>query len=219
MKTTEELQAQLDEIQAELNKRKQEPQFEVGKVYKMAGFGNRAIFKVIKLNKTNFAIAYGFNYNFNWVGYSENWSLNGAIPATDEEWEKALILHAKESGFKEGVGFDSVETGEPHIRGVNLNWNYNSAEDSLAMYSSHCGVCYKQGKWAKILEDKKIMIGGYTVEFRADNTIDVGCKKHITKAELTSLRDLMVKYDFESMQFGGNLIHIITINQILSKLI
>lgn len=161
MTTDKQIQDLLNKIE-ELKKQVQDldkPQFEVGKVYKSPNG--------LLLYNGDKAYCIGF-----WRGLFDNdWTLQDSDgefkPATTEEWKEALINHAKKMGYKEGVTVDRTGIEYWVIKEnveviINNTFNYNEDNDVLFL---GVNVIYYKGKWAKIIEPEKIMVGDNEVGF------------------------------------------------------
>ena len=151
-KTIEELQKQLDEVKQQLNK----PTFEVGKWYK------RDSGSIIFIQEFNSLIkGYGVDYVGEWRNeYISSGDKSEYRPATDKEVEEALIKEAEKRGFKEGVRVISVFSGVSSIiRNIDVDF------DPLvrALFMNGIGI-FRNGKWAEIIKDEPIKIGGYEVK-------------------------------------------------------
>ena len=100
-----------------------------------------------KGNRFGFGITGVWSSNGCDIGYIEEY----CEPATDKEVETALIKEAKKRGFKEGVKFKSV-AGEHSYYTLDILKPYFDGE---RLYLSSCGVIFKNGKWAEIIEEPK----------------------------------------------------------------
>lgn len=210
----EALEAQLKELKQELNK----PAFEVGKWYK----SNRAIYYKGDTN------AYGLNDVGQWVEYqSKNigWESYKFVPATDKEVEEALIEEAIKRGFKEGGIVKGDSYFEHSYGGIitdSATWEYDINKDELSLIrgikTNIHGVCrmivYKQGKWAEIIKDEPIKIGGYEVKRDEGGIIKIGCKK-INTFGIQDIRQFMKTHGFKKVAFDGIETDLETIEKIL----
>lgn len=85
-------------------------------------------------------------------------------PATPEEVQSMLIKEAERRGYKQGMSFiypwyTGKEVCTPLFDGRTYYYPY---DDRLEYF----GVAvYKQGRWAEIVKDSPIKIGGYEVKF------------------------------------------------------
>ena len=159
-KTIEELQKQLDEVKQQLNK----PTFEVGKWYK------RDSGSIIFIQEFNSLIkGYDVDYVGEWRNeYISSGDKSEYRPATDKEVEEALIKEAEKRGFKEGVIFNSPNATHDFSFNQKLisstfSLNYNMLEGESDKNTSSC-IIFKDGKWANIIKDEPIKIGGYEVK-------------------------------------------------------
>jgi hypothetical protein len=141
------------------------PEFEVGKWYK---HGKHSLFCFVKENMLGFN-GYGFNPD-GWCDdntWARNWEIT---PATNEEVEAALIKEAKKRGFKEGVEAKGLNHFKM-INGYDFHWfiDYN-----VLHFQNQ--LIYKEGQWASIIEEPKVVINGYEMKQEGD-IITFGCAK------------------------------------------
>jgi len=126
-------------------------EFEVGKWYKHTANNHEGL--VFCVNKNKYVGGYGFNSSGFWedcISFSKDW----LTPATDKEFETALIKEAKKRGFKEGVKFLSARDGDIRTATNEFysfdNWNkYTTLQLDTAWI-------FKGGKWATIIEEPKV---------------------------------------------------------------
>lgn len=132
-------------------------ELEVGKWYKYSdseGF----LFCITNVQNDGVEV-YGFNSWGNWIDEGSYYS-EYLIPATDKEVKDALIKEAKKRGFKEGVKFKSIVSG--NIRKF-TGFYFGSDEDECWLSNDTVGCIFKKGKWAEIIEEKKeIVVNGVT---------------------------------------------------------
>ena len=135
-------------------------------------------FEIEKWYKSEYTDAMLFQFeNGRGYGVDDNeWRSNDPMHNNNKAWteaskkevEKMLIKEAKRRGFKEGVKFKSVN-GHPFT----LDECWFSDLDSYTMWSSGCGIIFKNGKWAEIIENK-LKINGKEVKIEKDR-ITIGC--------------------------------------------
>jgi hypothetical protein len=216
MKKIEEIESRIKDLLKEVESlKKQEPKFEVGKWYK----DPNGCFMV---NCQNPNIPYNNgSFGFGFGAISSEWHDKGLgkdrclIPATPKEVETALIAEAKKRGFK-GRKVKTLDRGDNGIAwGDSLE--YDSKNDSLYGDSGGTGIIYKQGQWAEIIKEDKIMIGGYEVEKIDKGGIKIGCKK-MSIENIMTIKNFMDKYRFTKISFDGIETDLETINKILAKL-
>lgn len=236
--TTEEkinqLQAQIDELRKEVK-----PNLEVGKWYKtiLTNDDSKPLYCVTKVERHDFH-AYGFDYYGAWVndeyfGCINSSEIKERVPATDKEVEEALIKEAERRGFKEGAKFKCLELGK--IReykqydskdwgtGKNLSLRYFSDGNHLfcndGLWNKDIISCsnpsiFRDGKWAEIIKDEPVKVGGYEVKKGLFNDCVIGCKK-INLLQVHNIRVFMKEYDFKKVAFDGIEVDLETIEKIL----
>ena len=94
--------------------------------------------------------------------------------ATPEEIKSHLIEEAKRRGYKHGSIINSLITlRTKHILDMTYSKGlYDGVRTDTFWYGG--GLIYKQGKWAEIIKEEPIKIGGYEVEF-FDKYFKIGC--------------------------------------------
>ena len=226
LKKIEALEAEIKKLKDEVNK----PQFEVGKWYKVIYGGSGALgangligFVINKPNKKD------DNYHgeffdslihtpFLKIINGSMWRLCDGFKLrelTDKEVEDALIAEAKTRGFEKGVIYDATNLGfegqtDCLITSNSFEYRYNTLLiDNWRIF--------EHGKWATIIKDEPIKIGGYEVKKAEFNVYTIGCKS-VSKTALNSLRDVMINNSFKKVSFDGVETDLETINKILDKL-
>lgn len=214
-----DLQKQLDSLKAELNK-----PTEFSRGWCMIETDNKynwMLFNPYTNERGQLKYEYGFEYipfNFfkdketGYIGYSKDITKNR--PATPEEIKKALINYCESLGIKEGVIINKSEISHykypVEIR--NNNFEYDEIKDSLTIDGHNV---YKQGKFATVVKDEVIKIGGYEVK-RNGLIYIIGCK-HIHKNEVERIKKFMESNNFTEIAFDGIETDLKTINKILDK--
>jgi len=169
MKTIDERLTEIEKHLGLMPINKREPQFEVGKWYishnpksktkAMFNYNGSSMF-------IDGYIGYGITGSGTWT--NEFWHREEEsglyVLATSSEIKEALIKEAEKRGFKEGVKFKCIDGDEwisPNRIVNNKSWEYE-----LNSLSKRGQVCiYHNGKWAEIIEEETIKIGGYNVQF------------------------------------------------------
>lgn len=208
MTELEKLKQQLNEI-SEKVKQLENPKFEVGKWY-----------KTIKGHLKYFVTeesAYGFDSCRSWDGLCNGFKLNkGSFdwqPATDKEVEEALIKyfeskHGKPSNKWKAKGFWGDETMSIGDSG------YYSSSNGRNFWFGYGGTCLmNNGKWAEIIKDEPIKVGGHPVE-KHGGYVKIGCKE-IDVHRIESLSLLMKHHNFKKVAFDGIEVDLETIEKIL----
>ena len=158
---------QLKKERKQLKKQLEElPKLEVGKWYK-----NNDVLYCIEILNGNDAYGYGFDYSEIEIGeyfndHDTSWTIDDLTPATYKEVQTALIEEAKNRGFKEGVEYECADTRvvtkftDSYDDSVG-EWQFN--DNTLSKRFNN--YFFKDGKWATIIEQKKVSISGdYTKE-------------------------------------------------------
>jgi len=170
--TTEEqikaIEKQLSELKASLSK---PTQFEVEKWY-MHDHSIKCLFNYQPNGK-----GFGFNngdWTLNWCCDPSDWHKE-VRPATESEIKEALVTEAIKRGFKEGVRIEIIKgysKGNVSKNKIKSEFYYELYEDELSCESYGCDyTIYSKGKWATIVKDEPIKIGGYEVSFSGDYTM------------------------------------------------
>lgn len=227
------MKQELEKLRTELNERidlaikeltPPSSEFEVGKWYYFErDDGDSFLAKFSRLDEYRFYYSHCAPLNYhNMVWAEDDWCNVSLLkrPATKEEVESALIKEAEKRGFKEGVEIMSFFSNlTPYVSPVKLKqkdkWKYKSDEDSL--HHEDGARIYCKGKWAEIVKDSPIKIGGYEMKVEGD-AVKFGCK-NFSKVELEHLHDIMMENDFTTVHFNNyEPVSLDTINAILEKL-
>lgn len=211
MKTKQErieaLEAEIKKLKEELNK----PEFEVGKWYYCW---------------QDYLIHYSGN-ELNNYGFCSGWrsdllcSKNQPIqrPATDKEVEEALIKEAKRRGFKKGVRFECLYgwTNNKYSEWRNDEISFRYYEGGLWVYGiNFYELCiFQEGKWAEIIKEEPLKVGGYLVEKSRTDVYSIGCKI-ISGNEIRQIKSFMNANKFNKVAFDGVEVDLETINKILN---
>jgi hypothetical protein len=204
MKTElEQLKEQLNSISEKI-KQLETTSFQKGKWYKR----NKELLVWNDYKKT-----YGFTEDGMWSNdmlFSRD--LNICVPATDKEVEEALIKEAKKRGFKDGVKIKPV-SGDINILFDNkFEYLKKWHEYKNALFIDNYLV-FSNGKWAEIIKDEPIKVGGYEVKKNADY-YEIGCRE-IPKCDIKDLSIFMSSQRFTKVSFDGVETDLETINKIL----
>jgi hypothetical protein len=137
---------------------------------------------------------YPLKWNDHYAGYVYEKALESATPS---EIEAHLIEEAKRRGYKQGVVVKSFHNRNTWA--LQGDVRYIEETDSL---SDRMTYLYQKGKWAEIIKEEKIKIGGYEVEFKKGE-IKVGCKY---------FTNYMIKCLDEVSKFCKSTDNVITVN-------
>ena len=215
--TKEQLQAELKALTERINAYQDEPEY--NKWY--TGADGKSICYAVEPDMDNWFRCYGIDIEGKWFNTGQTpW--NDKRPAPDKEVEEALIKEAKKRGFKEnfGVQFIGVQfnckdyLGSEYIITENGLLKFYPESNELAL--GH-GVIMRNGQWAEIISEPKIMIGGYEVVCTENDGFKIGCK-NICRTEIKFFQEFMIRYNFTKTSFDGVEVSLETINQILAKL-
>jgi hypothetical protein len=217
MRKIEEIESQIKDLLKEVeNLKKQEPKFEVGKWYVVTSVNNYKYLFNYQSTTNNQYIGFGYNYKLeSWITspLMETNQLQSITPATPSEIETALIAEAKRRGFKDNLIIKDAKYKEKSPPQFG-HYRYIADQDGL---TNDMSWVYYQGQWAEIIQEDKIMIGGYEVEKIEKGGIKIGCKK-MNIESVTSIKNFMDKYNFTKVSFDGIEVSLETINKILAKL-
>ena len=116
--------------------------------------GLKCLHFVTKITDSKEYFAYGFSFSNEWKNNKGFGSVNDYTNknfrlATNKEVEEALIKEAKKRGFKEGVEFKSVSSGNSIERVYDV-FSYYSNQNQLC---SAGGSVFIGGKWAEIIKE------------------------------------------------------------------
>jgi hypothetical protein len=213
MDKIQQLEKQLADISAELQKLKSEPKFEVGKWYKFKSDFCSAIV-CYQGGKSG----YGFSES-NWK-HHESWTFDvnalDWIPATESEVFEALEKEAIKRGIVVGVTIDKLNIGDSMNRDVvkitNLGLGFVFSLEENRLRFNGDTVFYK-GKWAEIISEP-FKICGYEVEEEC-SVYTIGCKK-LTRANIHDLKVIMDLLNFKTVQFDEYKVTLEEVNKILN---
>ena len=155
------LQEQIEQLKNE------KPKFEVGKWYR-----DKQITVFCEESSNNSATIYGCGVRDN--GCELNWADdnnflydNTIREATDKEVEEALIKEAKKRGFKDVKhNFIDVDGGSHHSELSFKDLFFLKRQNFLC--DGYGNVIFKNGKWAEIISEPKVIINGYEMEQRGN---------------------------------------------------
>lgn len=177
-----------------------------------------------KFDKEMGAKGYGFK-NDEW--YYPNkfyWSTMGARPVTDKEVKDALINEAIKRGVKKGVKIKCL-----HGWSEKAAFWYNKKDVKFVFCNnglwveglSEYTLCvFQDGKWAEIIKDEKIMIGGYVVR-RHQNGKDTTIDGNLFTKEFWEASKIVSEHSKAKIMVGCSKqfdVSLETINKILDKL-
>jgi hypothetical protein len=182
MNELEKLEKAKQDIQDKIDKLNSEPKLNTPKLnkwYKVEG-SNMLVFAQ-EYSSHNQVYGYGF--------WDDEWCDNNSestwcdkdelIPATNEEVEAALIKEVKKRGFKKGAKFFGCHGAEKNklieIAGKGIKYVDKSKGHGLTgVYFKNSWIFYK-GKWAKIVEESKVVINRHVMQVSLVNRIKFGC--------------------------------------------
>lgn len=130
-------------------------------------------------------------------------------PATEEETQSALVAEAKRRGFKEGVTIrvDWYDDEAYTLNGCPISLGheiYNDGDDTALRMGGAC--IYSNGKWAEILKDQPITVGGYEVRYDVKTglgaKVTIGCQTY-TRWDVNLLFGCMDGMNIESLKVKG----------------
>jgi hypothetical protein len=159
-------QRQLAELKKELN-----PELEVGRWYKTMSDN---LFCYTGRNTDGVILGYGFIDN-DWDNWKWGSEKNDKTLATEQEVFEALKKEAIKRGFKEGVTLKATGINKEFYwidSPISGEHEYHAETDTLDSSNGN-GYIYHKGKWAEIIKEEPIIIGGFEVCFpnNADSRI------------------------------------------------
>tara|TARA_R110000772_G_C13200220_1_gene429957 strand:+ start:87 stop:794 length:708 start_codon:yes stop_codon:yes gene_type:complete len=147
-------------------------------------------FRVTKFIEDGWANVYGFDCDGDWMADCAKAYMEDSYRLLTESEHKtiletALIAEAKKRGYKEGVEVNCLVTGKGEVL---TNGGFKLNSQSYLIAKSKGGVVphsfiFRDGKWATIIEEPKVVIGGYEMQQDGD-IISFGCAR-FTKKQLT----------------------------------
>jgi len=161
---------------------------------------------------------YGF-YDEVWIEGTEATSMftkSMDKTATHEEVEKAFIKEAEKRGYKEGAKTSCLRSCTQGIIDDNIKHSifvqeFNTLEISFSGRVN--GIIFKEGKWAEIIEEPKVIINGYEMK-QEGNKIIFGCMS-FTTSRVQSLYKHCEVLGISSVSIDENqCTHIISLNQL-----
>ena len=172
--------------------------YEVGKVYK----NGRLLMMCTEILNDNTFRSYGFISSGRWV-YNDVCNSSNWEEATKKEWESALIKEAEKRGFVDGVKFILIEgtVGEVNkYEIVDINYDLRTNNHLIATTQRADYTIMKDGKWAEIIEEKKVL---FTTEDGVDMYDDghgVSTEKvwkiHVSETRLMFCCSVVVDKDY-----------------------
>jgi len=216
------IEKQLADFKAEQDKRFEEFKASLVKpeLNKWYGYNDSSI-HLVYLKNLNGYDCYGFDSN-GWQQGS-NWTLQNLRPATPSEIQEALTKEAIKRGFKFEIRFNaltnSVKAYNHEIGKVGSGDTFDFENDELHTtgYGRHC--IYKQGKWATIIKDEVIKIGGYEVKILTQQKTEID--GHLFSRDFWEAAKKISENSKAKIMIGCSKqfdVSLETINQILEKL-
>jgi hypothetical protein len=144
-------------------------------------------------------------------------------PATHKEVETALIAEAKKRGFKEGVKINRSTEMEFLFdeRGVGLYGSkiipngkeFAFRENYLILNGKFIFI---DGKWATIIEEPKVVIGGYEMK-QEHQKVMFGCME-FSKSHIKALYANCKKLKVQSVMIEGTVVQIDQLKEIVENI-
>lgn len=137
-------------------------------------------------------------------------------PATPEEIKEALSACCKRLGLVDGAVVETLNAGRRRQEDTGQGFKYDPVTDSFGLYGM--GWIYQQGKFATVVKDEFIKIGGYEVKWSSDKSIlKVGCKEYPYRW-VADLKSSMANFKISHVIIENEDVNLDTINKILNKL-
>lgn len=209
------LKEQLNSISEQIKALESNPRFEIGKWHKSDRFPKWVMYRESKDS------CYGIDCDGDWF---YNTQINFTDPhvssfATPQEIEDALIKEAVKRGFKEEVSWKSLIY-------TNTITNYNNNSGFTGDKGFKCnteknqlsfgyGLIFDNGKWAEILPNEVIKVGGYECKKIDHDNYSIGCKK-FHRNDFNNAKRLLEKSGCNELYFDSIGFSVELINKILS---
>jgi hypothetical protein len=204
-------QRELAELKKELN-----PELEVGKWYK----DRKWLVFVTSLTGDKGIKCYGFEGDW-WYDNTDRIGICGYV---SDEWKLATEQEVFEALKKEAIKYPKGCKIKP-TNGLfdGNNSSYNGDElywDGQDLYfenkTGYCVSLFRDGKWAEIIKEEPIMIGGFEVK-KHDicDSFRIGCK-NVYRSEISHIKNIMESHQFKTVAFDGTEVTLETINKIIN---
>lgn len=220
MRNLEELKKSLVKIiDSEIKKFEQEqakPAFEVGKWYKENN-GRKMWF--IKSLDGRDQMSFGFNADGIWTDLEQRHSIPSEFHvATPTEIQEALEKEAVKRGFKAGYQVCGLwDKLNPFIGSVGHGYYYIAECDIFGLNNT---AMYCQGKWATVIKEQPLMIGGkYEIKFYPTYITINACA--YTKTDVEQMYHVLKMEQIRSLNVGCSgqyQVNIELITEILDRL-
>jgi hypothetical protein len=218
MKTEERIKELEERFQRELAELKKElkPELEVGKWYFAIHGTITWIVNPIRVTEGRIEEFYGTNDYSRWKDDGNTW---GNVSAC-KEFRLATEQEVFEALKKEAIKYHKGCKIKPNNK-IMENCNYYNGEDLTwngkdLYFKNKTGYyvsLFRDGKWAEIIKEEPIMIGGLEVK-RENKDYIIGCK-NARRQFLLELQAFMINNNFEKVSFDGIETDLETINKII----
>jgi len=221
MKTLQELEKQLADIQKEVEALKQGKQeFKKGDWYYFSDGVNHWIAKFDYMKDGYFWHTQSYAINFPSENRSPDWCIvtETVRPATPTEIKEALEKEAVKRGIVEGVTIvrdSSLKNGHGFPVGseskkiLNYGTSYDKNEDRLFMDGY---TIYEKGIWATVQKEQPLMIGGYEVKYDKQRCFEFEINgQSYNRIEIETLKTIMERGQVRSLNVGCHAQHTVDI--------
>lgn len=139
-------------------------------------------------------------------------------PATPSEIKDALVKVCEKMGIVPGINIKPLPFGSSVIDSYSsISWYYDESDDDLQLNGTRV---YYHGKFATVVKDEVIKIGGYEVKF-SEHTKDTKIDGNLFTYEFWQAAKLISEHSKAKVMIGCSKqfdVSLDTINKILNKL-
>mgnify|MGYP003644591664 CR=1 FL=1 len=186
---------------------------------------NNNPFRVTGFTKNNWANVYGFDSNGNWMlncAQMRMWDSHRLLTESEHKTikEPALMAEAKKREYKEGVKIKSPLGGIGRITG-DIYWANGSKcisvpTDNSVTTGNRYFPLMLDGKWATIIEEPKVFIGGYEMK-QEHQKVMFGCME-FSKSNIKALYANCKRLKVQSVMIEGTVVQIDQLKEIVENI-
>lgn len=203
---------EINELKNQLDK----PTFEVGKWYNIKSKLGFSYLCCITKYTNETLTGYFFDEKNQWYNEDDILNIRNIIEsntATESEVFEAL----KKEAEKKTNGASAIKVKsfyEDKFYSFD-NYHFKFHDNVLQIWDSNGWISFMQeGKWAEIIKDGPIKIGGYELK-KIGSTFKIGCKK-VNTTDVLNIKNFMEANSFTKVAFDGIETDLETINKILN---
>lgn len=204
------LKEQLNSISEQIKALESNPRFEIGKWHKSDRFPKWVMYRESKDS------CYGIDCDGDWF---YNTQINFTDPhvssfATPQEIEDALIKEFLKKNPTAPYKVKSLDSG--NIFEFNKKeFQFNEKTNTLYIVGYGILEVFRNGKWAEIIKDEVIKVGGYDCKKIDHDNYSIGCKK-FHRNDFNNAKRLLEKSGCNELYFDSIGFSVELINKILS---